>query len=77
MDVNLFRRHTEVNPEAVRFRERVEVSNNDFGPMGMPPSMKGEPDQMPVDTAVDMICSPTFDGPLSEPSICHFQVRTI
>jgi len=33
--------------------------------------MKGEPDLMPVDTAVDMICWPTFDGPLSEP-ICDF-----
>ena len=35
-------------------------------------SMKGEPDQMPVDTAVDMICWPTFDGPLSEPSVGYF-----
>ena len=35
-------------------------------------SMKGEPDQMPVDTAVDMICWPTFDGPLPEPSVGYF-----
>jgi hypothetical protein len=30
-------------------------------------SMKGEPDPMPVDTAVDMICGPAFDGSLTHP----------
>ena len=34
--------------------------------------MSGELDQMPVDTAVDMICLPAFDSSLSEPSVGDF-----